>query len=332
MASILLTRFTVPGPIEMPALRQYLRVARRLAARPACTGWQTYRGIERTEAVFAVSHWTDAPPDPAVELAAEVPCGVTAIATLLPEFEASFHTEPTPAGLVRVAYAPAMRREERAARDRDFALRTMAAPGSIRVRLARGEEQSLFVVDFDSDDALWAFLDSPLRRAWSLAGAQGGEEEIWAITLPRLDFGRPRPISESLAIPAQRSEDRFGPLTIVLEEDEQRRAASVRAQGLLDLQGVPRLERVCRALAEGGCRSLVLDISQLRVAPEALTGLLRIARELRSALGRLDLVDNDQRFRQVTRMAFLQRAITEPVAPIPSTPGASRRRTRRRRS
>lgn len=308
----------------MPALRQYLRVARRLAARPSCAGWQTYRGVERTDAVFAVSHWTEAPPDPTAELPSE--CAVASVATLVPEFEASFHAEPTPAGLVRVATATAT--AALATRDRDFALRTVAAPGSIRVRLARGGSHSLCLVDFDTDDALWAFLASPLRHAWSLASEEVGEEEIWAINLPRFDFGRERPISESLAIPTQRSEDRFGPLTIVLEEDERHRAATVRAQGLLDPQGLPRLERVCRALAESGCRSLVLDISQLRIAREALPGLLQVAHELRDTLRRLELVDNDQRFRQVTRVASLQRAIAEPLAP--SAPGTPRRRTRRR--
>ncbi|MBI3909831.1 MAG: hypothetical protein HY320_02745 [Armatimonadetes bacterium] len=314
MPVVSLTRLLIPVPVSLPALRRYVLVGRQLARQSGCLGWQTYRGIYHTDQVFAVSYWQRQPPDMQGVIGEELLAAVDLSATLPRWFEASFGCETTPASLVRFSRVPSGAGAEQEARDKDTALRSMAAPGSLRVRLARNVARSVYLcaIDFDTDDALWAFLESPLRRAWTEKALAAGEEETWAINLPRLDF-TPRPQGLGpLEIPASRTETRFGPLNIVLEQHGRPGSvgtAAVRAHGQLDRRGVPRLERVCRTLAANGCRSLLLDISELRVVPEAMADLLRMVRELKQVVDRLELVDNAQRFRHVTRMAHLEQSL-----------------------
>src|SRR5438132_323593 len=63
-------------------------------------------------------------------------------------------------------------------------------------------------------DALWHFLDSPLRRDWSAFARSRGQQEVWALNLPRLSrqaAGPPDDFESGvLAAPAERAVDDIG--------------------------------------------------------------------------------------------------------------------------
>jgi anti-anti-sigma factor len=194
------------------------------------------------------------------------------------------------------------------ARDSDLALKAMAAPGSTRLYGAHAGDGSLGLcrIDFDTEDGIWHFLESPLRRAWSARCEEGAEEECWAINLPRLDYERPPAwdVPADLGLPPRHH------LNVELAFTNEGRWARLRFQGRIDDLGLRRCECLCQAIMDHGCERLEVDVSGLSsISTEALLMLAQAARRLKQAGSQFVLIDNEERVRRVTRSKHLEASL-----------------------
>jgi anti-anti-sigma factor len=216
--------------------------------------------------------------------------GVEAVATLL-RFTAS--NEPT---------------ADAANRDCDLALQALAAPGSTRLYGARHADGRLAVcrIDFDTEDGIWHFLESPLRKMWSAHAGQQHEAETWALNLPRLEYRRPG-TRDAVAHPARNRQDS---LSVQLHVQPNTGCAQVRLEGRVDARGSTLSERFFQALISDGYQRLEVDVSGLTgISAEALRMLTRAARALKARGGQFVLVDNEARVRRVTRSRHLETSL-----------------------
>lgn len=283
-----------------PALRAMVRTARRLRSRPGFRAWRTYRALDATDALLFVLEWDDpaareaaqAEMDALTELATAAGFRVDSPRTLVPLLDRRIGVEPAAASLLRVGPAGEV--------DDDCSLRALAAPGTTRVATARTEDGELGVarVEFEGEDGIWPFLESPLRYRWS----ERSLGETWALNLPRLEF---------LATEAPGAEPRQprvgGSLKVEYSLSRDRRTAHLRLDGQVDAEGCDKVESFCRSLVAVGCHRLHLDVSGLKgISPEALGLLTRTARSVKERGGSFTLVDNARRARRVTRARELE--------------------------
>jgi anti-anti-sigma factor len=236
---------------------------------------------------------------------------VVPLATL---FDLEFARSVTAATLLRVAVGARPPGAAAAARDRELALRAMAEPGSQRVAGARSLRHHLTTcrIDFDLEDALWHFLESPLRREWTSLARGLQQQEIWALNLPRYRRAAgapPRSRTRSQAATRKRASTSTDSLSLELQV-ESPRSAVIRFSGHLGDAGLARLEAMAAALVRDGCRTLTLDIRALD-APDAaaMRSLLRIVRQVKSLGGEVRLVEQDDRFRRAVRIVNLERSL-----------------------
>lgn len=192
--------------------------------------------------------------------------------------------------------------------DSDFALQALAAPGSTRLHGAMREDgaASICRIDFDTEDGVWHFLDSPLRTAWSAKSRQLRVRETWAINLPRLEFGT----ATGAVRPKMEPTTFRSALSVQLSISDDWHSASIRLQGRIDSRGSARCEKLCRSLMSEGCQVLELDVSEITgITPPALEMLTRTARSVKELGGRFVLVDNAERVRRVTRTKHLETSL-----------------------
>jgi anti-anti-sigma factor len=282
-----------------PALRALVRAAHAIRMLPGFRAWRSYRALDASDALVFVLEWADAAACEAARpkldaLARRAEAGglrVQPFRVLLPAFDRRLALEPAAASLLRLGPAsPA---------DEDCALRALAAPGTTRVVGARTEDGELTVsrIEFEGEDGLWPFLESPLRYRWS----ERSLGETWALNLPRLEF-----LSAAGEEPLEAPASRRPGLSVDLSLSDDGLSARIRLRGQVDAAASARAERFCESLIAQGCRSLHVDVSGLTgISEEALLMLARAARNLRGDGGSFTLVDNARRVRRVTRVREL---------------------------
>jgi anti-anti-sigma factor len=314
-----LTYLGVPGPVaqaELRALRAAQRAARELPGFREC---QAFRGIRWTDVVLVYTRWEDqASVERGLTLAAEraraagrrgphAACHTTALATC---FDLRFPHRELAATLLRVASSPRALGPAAAGREKDLALRAMAEPGSIAALGAQSARRHLSVcrIDFDLEDGLWGFLESPLRQEWTSLAQRLGQREVWALNLPRLSRAAadeaPAPPAAGHGLPAP-----TGPLTVRLSGVDAG-AATIELGGCLDAHGAVRFESVVHALLRDGCRRFSFDLRALGAVTQAgLNTLVGAIRNVKAAGGEAHLVELDQRFHRATRAHNLERSL-----------------------
>lgn len=193
-------------------------------------------------------------------------------------------------------------------RDCDLALQAMAAPGSTRLYGARRSDgrSALCRIDFDTEDGIWHFLESPLRRMWTRHAGEYDESETWALNLPRLEYRRALPEGPPLRAPVSRQES----LSVQLQVSTETGCALVRLEGRVGSHGSTLSEKFFQALINDGCRRMEVDVSGLTsMSAEAVDMLTRAARSLKARGGHFVLVDNEERVKRVTRCRHLETSL-----------------------
>lgn len=317
----------VPGS-ERPEFRSGARLlltaARAVRRAAGFRRWVTFRAMDASDALFVLVEWESPSSleragilDRYAELAGRAQaCGwnVRPMELLESAFDRRLAPLPVAATLLRLSCgepplptpSPEGRRSVR--RDSDFALQALAAPGTLAVAGAASPEGDVVAcrIDFDTDDALWHFLDSPLRRSWSEAAQQGFHRETWAINLPRLEY-RDEPLPRLESIGSIGAHEGF---SIQFSVSDDRCSAYICFQGQVEARGAAWCDKLCRALLDEGCRRLEVDVSGLAVlSPDALGMLTGAARALKERGGQFVLIDNEQRVKRVTRARHLAASV-----------------------
>lgn len=307
-----LVRLAPRGHSSRRLLRTLNGALRRVRTLAGFRRWQTFRSLEAPEEWVVAVDWDSgtaaraAVADPVLREWAEA---VGAQVELLHHtFDRQLGRWDSVATLLRVC------RTDRAVpppdgHDSDFALRALAAPGSVRLSGARtgAGTTSICRIDFDTEDGLWHFLESPLCRAWSRKAAENSEAELWGLNLPRLEVVRAsdrHPARKCSARPRKT-------LSLELAFHEENQHARVRLEGVVDNHGSELSERFCHALIQNGCQRLEVDVSGLeQVSAQALGMLTRAARSVKDRGGEFVLIDNEQRVNRVTRSRNLASSLT----------------------
>jgi anti-anti-sigma factor len=308
-ATVLITISPVGRP-DRAALRAFLRGVREVRKLSGFRRWQTFRALEAVDALVVVLDW---------ESVKSMRQGLGAVRELVDDLRRTYPiSDPEPlslafdrllipegtiATLVRITH-PEGDLDRIAERDSELALKALAAPGTTRVRGARSRSGrvALCRIDFDSEDAIWHFLDSPLRRRWCVdTGPEG-----WALNLPRLEFANPLTLPGSAA----GMREMEGSLSVQLAVSDNGEAATIRMLGRVDPGSAELTERFCVGLVRDGCRHLEVNVSDLTgISSNVLLMLARTARALKDEGGSFTLIDNAERVRKITRTKELQAAL-----------------------
>jgi hypothetical protein len=285
---------------------------------PGFRRWQSFRAIAAPDTLIFLVDW-DSEAElraalavlPIEELssdAARSGFAVSRIETLHGSFRQQLHSQTGPASLLRLSTrdTPAGVGDS----DRRYSLRALAAPSTTNVAGAHDTASCVSVcrIDFEDEDGLWHFLESPLRKAWSAEARSGGEEERWALNLPRLEFDRrshARAPRFRCRVPAQRAT-----LSVQLETGEGGRSARIKLEGRVDPRGSTWCGRICESLLSNGCLRLEVDVSELAaLSPAVLAVLTTTARTLRERGGHFVLTDDVERVKRVTRSRNLEASL-----------------------
>ena len=323
-------QLSVPGPVGCPALRRLREATRELARQEGFQCLRAFRGVKATDAVIFVSEWNRArdarqaigslPIDDLRAAAAGAGIAWQDPQTLGSGYERCLSDEPATASLLRLATNQGGDAATIQERDREQSLRALGAPGTLRASGARNRATTLTIcrVDFDSEDALWAYLDSEQKAEWDSAAQAGGEAVIWALDLPRFACFQPTPATTSPA--AETESERFGPLSIELERTPPPGGATLICRGRLDEAGARRCASVIQSLANEGHGRVMMNIAGLtKIEPAALRLLTRCAHRLRAQEVEFGIQDNPDRTQAVVRRGQL---------PIPRPRGQQRGRKR----
>jgi anti-anti-sigma factor len=317
MQATVLVRIIPAGPASRPSVRAFLRTAARIREQRGFQRWQTFRAMDATGALLVLVDW-----DCADSLALAMGDGelqhvlaaapgwgmqITAVEVLDPSFDRRLAGVETVATLLRLTGSgePAV---DAASRDCDLALQALAAPGSTRLYGARRSDGQTAVcrIDFDTEDGIWHFLESPLRKMWSAHAGQQREMETWALNLPRLEYRHLR-AEEAAAAPRRARQES---LSVQLSFQNDTGCAQVRLEGRVDSHGSALSEKFFQALISDGCQRLEVDVSGLTgISAEAVRMLTRAARSLKARGGHFVLVDNEERVRRVTRTRHLETSL-----------------------
>jgi len=294
-------------------MRALLNASRRIRCFPGFRRWQTFRTLGADDALLLTLDWDSAEgvraavdhPDIRryLDQAAGWGFRIEPPVILQASFDRQLSRETSVVSLLRLSHSPSPRKGA-AARDSDFALQALAAPGSTRLYGAReqGGGTAVCRIDFDTDDGVWHFLQSPQREAWSAWARDGFEEEVWALNLPRLECYRPL-----IGIPRTRPTKPEGSLSVQFSVSEDRTAAYIWLQGRVDARGSGWCDRLCEIILGDGCERLEVDVSGLtEMSAELVSMLTRTARNLKSTGGQFVLIDNETRFNRVTRSRHLE--------------------------
>jgi anti-anti-sigma factor len=317
MHATALVRIDLAGPPSPTALRMLLRFAHRLRRLPGFRHWQTFRELGPADALYVLTDWdstealtsalSESVLDPLRSAAVECGCVVSPVEQLVPSFDRQLTPRPPVASLLRVSQ-PRAGFPEAAARDSDFALRTLAAPGTTRISGTRSADgrSATCRIDFDNDDGLWGFEQSPLRGRWSKRARQALEAEHWCINLPRLEYRRLTSRALQTVLPPRPQ----GTLSVQFTVSDDRSEAHLWLQGEVDAHGSEWCEKLCQILLSDGCCRLEVDVSDLKGISAAALGMLtRTARALKARGGQFILTDNEERVRRVTRTKHLETSV-----------------------
>ncbi|HEU4754332.1 MAG TPA: STAS domain-containing protein [Armatimonadota bacterium] len=312
-----LVTITPARPASRSALRAFVTLARRVRSLEGFLRWQTFRAMDASDALLVVIDWEcpeavhAAERSPALaaarELTAELGYAMSPAEVLYASFDRQLVCSGSVATLLRMGRSAPGRRGC-AARDSDLALKALAAPGSTRLYGAHNEAATVGAcrIDFDTEDGIWHFLDSPLRSAWSEGAGRAGEEEVWAINLPRLEYCRAAAEPLEVERPVLPSHT----LNVELAFANEGRWARLRFQGRIDGLTLNRCETLCRAIMQQGCERLEVDVSGLTsISAEALLMLAEAARYLKERGSQFVLIDNEERVKRVTRSKHLEASV-----------------------
>ena len=317
MQVTVLVRITPVGPAPRPAMRSLLRVAQRVRVQRGFLRWQTFRAMDVSGALIFLIDWESSETLSAALHQCGIPELISAaeawgmqvdpVEVLTPSFDRRFAGVETVATLLRLTHStqPA---EDASSRDCDLALQAMASPGSTRLYGARRTDGRTAVcrIDFDTEDGIWHFLESPLRKMWSAHAAQQREAETWALNLPRLEYRGATAEAPRRLVPGARQESLSVQLNLSLETG----CAHVRLEGRVDSHCSTLSEKFFQALISDGCVRLEVDVSGLSsISAEAVGMLTRAARSLKARGGHFILVDNEERVRRVTRTRHLETSL-----------------------
>ena len=313
-----LTYLGVPGPVSQAELRALVAAQRAARSLPGLREYQAFRGIRHTDVLLVFSRWADVSGvERALALSASHAaragrdrpgpgCHSAALGTA---FDLRFLPRQPALTLLRVASSARALGATAAARDKDLAVRALAEPGSLRALGACSPQRHLSIcrLDFDFEDALWAFLDSPLRQEWSSVAQGLGQREVWALNLPRLSAAATEVLPDEP--PAVAPLEVTGPLSLRLCAVAPG-AATVEVHGCLDAHGAERFESVVDGLLRDGCRRLSFDLRPLASATQAgLAALVAAVRRVKAAGGEAQLVELDHRFHRAARARNLERSL-----------------------
>lgn len=317
MQATVLVRIIPAGPASRPAVRALLRTAVRVKEKRGFQRWQTFRAMDATGALLLLIDWDNADSlrlaledgeiRQVLTSAANWGMRIASVDVLTPSFDRCLAGVETVATLLRFTASnePAA---DAASRDCDLALQALAAPGSTRLYGARRRDGRLAVcrIDFDTEDGIWHFLESPLRKMWSAHAGQHREAETWALNLPRFEYRHPGKKDTA----AQLAKNRQESLSVHLQFQPDTGCAQVRLEGRVDAHGSTLSEKFFQALISDGCQRLEVDVSGLSgISAEALRMLTRAARSLKARGGQFVLVDNEARVRRVTRTRHLETSL-----------------------
>ncbi len=298
------------------AFRSLLRIARLVRRLPGFRRWQTFRALDASNALYFVIDWDTAASLRAAVMEPDV-CRLWAMAgrwgftmdpvEILPEtFDRELSHVSAAATLLRVCEG-ARNPLDAEERDSEHSLRAIAAPGSIRIRGARSNEGTtgLSRIDFDSEDGIWSFQESPVCRAWARETRAAKERETWAINLPRLDWTRSSARRRAWC-PARITRA----LNVRISSGRDAGVVQLHLQGHLDAHNSGHCERLCHTAIREGCHRLELDLSEVEsISREALSLLTRTARSVKERGGQFVVTDRADRVRQVTRARHLQASV-----------------------
>lgn len=300
-----------------PVLRALIKAARRVRSLSGFRRWQTFKTLNAPDALFVLVDWDSRAAFLAATADEELRfwtdrASVHGFTITEPQclsgcFDRRLSGSDGTATLLRLSQHQELG-EASDARDRDYALRALAAPGTIRLSGSQSEDGRYAIcrIDFDTEDGIWHFLESPLRRAWTARDWPETSQELWALNLPNLEYHRESPRLLMSARPMRR----HSTLSIHVDTASDGRAVRLQFQGRIDSAGSMRGEKICRALIARGYRRLVVDVSGLLVvSAEALAMLTRTARYLKERNGEFVLIDNEERVRRVTRSKHLASSV-----------------------
>lgn len=214
-------------------------------------------------------------------------------------------SSPTPSGasLLRVVTAggapPAL--------EKNRILQTLGAPGAVAAQAftAPDMKRTVWQVDFESEEALWAYMDSPLCHSWSGSRRQTVD---WALDLPEWSLiagPEPTPGRSRSGLDLDLDDDQAGGLTLTLE-------------GRASPEVADRIRFVLLPIRLAGCRRLTLDLTRLEdLSPEVLTPLLEAAHIVREAGGEVELIDQRKRTSRAVRQAHLLASLNIRGGPQP---------------
>jgi anti-anti-sigma factor len=301
-----------PGRATRKAFRLFLESVRKLQQIPGFRRVQGFRALDASDDLILVLDWNPTAPGCAMELAV---CSLVRQAERLglelgpleflePSHDRTLLRERPVATLLRLA-----RSDDSLDLDRDseLALQAIAAPGTTRIRGDRSDDGSVTAcrIDFDSEDGIWHFLESPLRGRW--ADDPNLTSETWALNLPHFERITPDAGEEQDEAEKPHPESNLA-VQLIMSED--RGSAEIRLQGHVDSRNCDLTERFCTALIDEGCLDLQVDVSDLTsISPPALLMLARTARALKAQGGRFTLIDNARRVRRITRTKQLESAL-----------------------
>ncbi len=312
-----LTWLEVPRRASFPELRRFATALRRGSRLPGLLHCQAYRGVEATEALLVLGAWAEeaalrgGTAFAARELAAARCTGLAPerceTFALAQTYDFRFLPRKPAAMLLRAARGGGAGSEA----ERELALRAMAEPGSLRATGARGAQRQLSLcrLEFDLEDGLWHFLQSPLRSEWSELARARGQREVWALNLPRFGFAAAElPPGRTGGVGERETAGSLGLELRVHSPGE----AELLLEGRMDEHGAGRLKTVVEALVRDGCRRLVLDLRGLESRTStASAALLAVVRQVKSEGGQVELVECDNRFNRAARGINLLRSIEQ---------------------
>jgi anti-sigma B factor antagonist len=198
--------------------------------------------------------------------------------------------------------------------EKEFGLKVMAAPGTVGVYSGQCvDDEALFFcrIDFDSEEMMAHVRFTSVRAAWNDRLSQCVEWEFGWQKVVRLEALLPataeRPSTEC---PVERSSESAGSLNLEMEVQPEEHSATLRFHGRMDDAAARKFAKVRDALIQGGCRSLVLDLSDLGyIASSGLQALLATAKTLKEMQGQLTVIDNEGRFNRIVRLLHLEQML-----------------------
>lgn len=281
---------TPSGSLTRRRLAQLRSGVRRLGAEGDITQFQAFRSLEGRDRYWVLMQAKNREARARAEEMISTACA--AAATQLEARFTAANAGPVEASLLRIG-----RFEQFKEADKHDLIAAFGSPGAVAVRAfgSPEAEASVWRLDFDSADALYAFYESSLRRQLSERTAA-----TWALDLPEWAV---QPAEE-----ARPALQRKG-LTISLDDDLQG-ALTVTLEGCCESSTLARLEIVLSPARLVFYRRLRLDLSQLaELRPDLLALLLRAAELIRQAGGEVELIDNEQRVTSAVREAHLSRSL-----------------------